>query len=300
MTKPVGIFFGLLKEAGRAWQRKAMSRQAAALAYYLAFSFTPLLVIAIDVAGFVIGRRAALGEIETNLRQLLGPTGAAAITALETSATRPTSSALATLISLLILLFGAAGVFEQIREALDIVWDVEPPARRGFIRLLRKRFLSIVMVIGSAFLLLCLILVTTGLEALEKSVPGAPPQFGLAINICASLVVMSGLFAVIFRLLPDASVRWNDVWPGAIFAAVLFIIGQLLIGLYLGRTGIASYGAAASVLLVLIWLYYSAQIFLFGAEFAHAYASRRERLAAERSPADRDHGPQRRRDASAR
>jgi len=279
MPKRVTVFFGLLKDAGRAWQRKALSRQAAALAYYLAFSLTPLLVIAIDVIGFVIGRQAAIGDVQNNLRQLLGPTGAAAITMLETIAARPTTSVLTTAISVFVLLFGAAGVFEQLREALDIVWDVEPPARRGFIRLLRKRFLSIVMVIGSAFLLLCLILATTGLEALEKSVPGAPPQFGLAINLTVSLVVISGLFAVIFRLLPDAPVRWSDVWPGAIFAAVLFIAGQLLLGAYLGRTGIASYGAAASVLLVLIWLYYSAQIFLFGAEFARAYASRRERLS---------------------
>ena len=271
--KPI---FRLLREAFREWQQDKVSLLAAALAYYTVFSVTPLLVIAIAIAGAVFGQDTAKNEIVQQINALVGEQGAQVIEIALANANQPQLGSLASIISLIILLVGASGVFAQLQEALNTVWDVKPKSDRGLGQFLRKRLLSFGMVLAIGFLLLVSLIfsaILSGISNLEINLlPGWVSLLRL-LNLAISVGMISLLFALIYKYLPDAKIRWQDVWVGAIITALLFTLGKFLIGLYLGRGSLGStYGAAGSLIIFLAWVFYSAQILLFGAEFTQVYA----------------------------
>jgi membrane protein len=266
--------WGLFKSAGFRWMEHKAPRLGAALAYYTAFSLAPLLVIAIAIVGLVFGRDAATGQISAQIESVVGADGAKAVETMVASANKPASGIFATMVGVIMLLLGALGLFGQLQDALNTVWEVQPKPGRGLFTFFRERLLSLTMVLGTAFLLLVSLMVSAALAALGSLVgEWGATILGQTLNIAVSLIVITILFAMIFRFLPDAKIAWRDVWFGAAFTTLLFTLGKFLIGLYLGKTGTASaYGAAGSLAALLIWLYYSAQIFLFGAELTKACA----------------------------
>jgi membrane protein len=265
----------VLKEAARAWSADKAPQMGAALAYYTIFSLAPLLLIAIGVAGLVFGEEAARGEILQQIEGTVGRPTAEAVEAMLSNARADTGKGM-TLVGLITLLFGASGVFIQLQDALNVIWKVHAKSSgvRGFVR---DRLLSFLVVAGTGFLLLVSVVLSSLLAALNKYLTPSSLPGGVALwqglHALVSLGIITLLFAMIYKVLPDARVAWRDVWAGAVLASLLFAVGKHLIGLYLGRSGVAStFGAAGSVVLVLVWVYYSSQILLFGAEVAHAYA----------------------------
>ncbi len=269
-------FWALLKEAGGQWMGDRAPRLGAALAYYSIFSLAPLLLIAIAVAGLIFGKKAAQGQILGQLRSMIGSQGAEAVEAMLASASKPGSGYAATGIGVVLLLVGAMGLFGQLQDAMDTVWEVQPKPGRGVMGLLKDRLLSLSMVMGTVFLLLTSLVVSALLAGLSGLLgEWASGGLGQVVSFVVSLGVFAGLFAMIYRFLPDARVAWRDVWLGAAVTALLFDVGKTAIGLYIGHSGVATaYGAAGSVVVLLVWAYYSAQIFLFGAEFTKAFANR--------------------------
>lgn len=268
--------FTLLKETFQEWQQDKASLLAAALAYYTVFSITPLLVIAIAIAGAVFGQDTAKGEILAQVNSLVGEKGAQAIEMTLDNVNQPQLKSTASIISVVILLIGASGVFAQLQDALNTVWNVKAKPEGGIWIFIRKRLLSFGMVLVIGFLLLVSLIVSAvlaGISKLEISVlPGFTPLWQL-LNFGVSFGFISLLFALIYKYLPDAKIRWKDVWVGAIITALLFSLGKYAIGLYLGRGSFGSaYGAAGSLIVFLAWVFYSAQILLFGAEFTQVYA----------------------------
>jgi membrane protein len=280
--------WGLLKETFEEWQRDKVEQMAAALAYYTLFSIAPLLVIAVAVAGAVFGEEAARGEVVTQIQGLLGKAGAEVVqTALaNTQNPQAGNGIIATIISTLALLFGASGVFIQLQDSLNAVWNVEPSTQSGGVKaVVRKRIFSFAMVITIGFILMVSLIVSAGLSALSTYTNQLVPaleSFWKLFNLGISLGVFTLLFALIYKYLPDINIAWRDVLVGAFFTAILFSIGKELLGSYLGNGSFGSaYGAAGSVVTVLAWIYYSVQIMLFGAEFTQVYTrkygSHRER-----------------------
>lgn len=274
-TNPAALW-GLLKTAGSEWMSDKAPRLGAALAYYTVFSVAPLILIAISIAGLVFGKKAAQGHLVDQLRKTVGPQGARAIESMIAGASRPEAGYTASVVGVVLLLIGAMGLFGQLQDAMNTVWEVEPKPGRGIWGFIKDRFLSLSMVMGTAFLLMVSLVVSATLAAMA-GVFGhfASGAIGQALQFVIDVAVIAGLFAMIFRYLPDAKVAWSDVWLGATITSVLFAVGKLGIGLYIGRSGLEStYGAAGSLIALLVWMYYSAQIFLFGAEFTRAYADR--------------------------
>jgi membrane protein len=263
-------------EAFHGWREHDASRMAAALAYYTVFSLAPILVISIAVAGLVFGQEAAEGRIVGQISGLVGAKSASALEAMIAAARKPSTGILATVIGLATLIFGATGVFGELQESLNTVWGVKPKPGRGFLRMLKSRFVSFTMVIGIGFLLLVSLVVSAAIAALGSWVSGLlpwPEAVLQALNTAVSIGAVALLFAMIFRVLPDVEIRWRDVWAGALFTAVLFALGKLAIGLYLGKSSTASsYGAAGALVVILVWVYYSAQILFFGAELTRSWA----------------------------
>jgi membrane protein len=276
--KPKQIL-GLLKETVNEWQEDKTTRLAAALAYYTVFSIAPLLIIAIAVAGAIFGEEAARGEIVGQIQGLVGRQGAEVIETAIENANRPGSNGgIASLISVIVLLFGATGVFVQLQDALNTVWEVQPKPGRGIKNFIQKRVLSFSMVLGIGFLLMVSLLLNAILSAfsgyMTGLIPGAEWLWQL-LNFVISFALIALLFALIYKFLPDVKITWKDVGMGAIITALFFTIGKSLLGLYLGRGSFAStYGAAGSLVIILVWVYYSAQILFFGAEFTQVYARR--------------------------
>ena len=207
---------------------------------------------------------------------MIGPDGGKAVESMLANAQKPAAGILGTIVGVLSLLFGASGVFTELRSALNVVWEVKPEATSGIVALLRERFFSFGMVLSIGFLLLVSLVLSTVLAAIGKFFGGLlPVPAGIleVANFLLSYIGVAALFGLIFKFVPEAKVRWNNVWLGACVTAILFTIGKTLIGLYLGKSSVGStYGAAGSVIVVIVWVYYSAQIFFFGAEFTHAYA----------------------------
>jgi membrane protein len=267
----------ILKTAIIDWQRHNAPRLGAAIAYYAIFSVAPLLVIAIAIAGSIFGEQAAKGEVFVQMNRFLGNEAAArAIEDLVLNAARPRAGALATVLSFFALWFGASGVFGQIKGALDTTWGVERKPGAGLLPVFLEYAWSVAMVAGVGFLLLGSLVASSVLTAATTF---AETSLGVSdftlrgVEWIVSLAVLTLLFGMIFKLLPDVVVRWRDVWVGALTTAILFSVGKFLIGWYLARLVVASaYGAAGSFVLVLVWTYYSAQIFLLGAEVTQAYA----------------------------
>jgi membrane protein len=266
----------LLKQAFTDWRSDNAARLGAALSYYTLFSVAPLLIIAIALAGLVFGREAAQGQVLEQLQGLVGEAGARAVEEMIQNSRRPEAGALATVIGVFTLLLGATGAFAELKSALNVVWDVKDESG-GVLGLLRGRLWSFAMVLAVGFLLLVSLIRSAALAAagglLEWA--GIAPSLVQALNTALSFAAVTVLFALIFKFLPDTEVRWGDVWVGALFTSALFTIGKFFIGLYLGHSSLAStYGAAGSVVVLVVWVYYAAQIFFFGAELTQAYAHR--------------------------
>ena len=273
----VATAWRLMKDAALSWRDDYAPSMGAALAYYTTFSAAPLLLIVVSVAGLVFGPEAARGEIFAQLRGLIGEEGALAVQALLQSVSKPAEGALATLVGTGVLLVGATSVFAELQDALDRIWRAPVRDRAsGLWSLLRTRLLSFGMILSIGFLLMVSLVVSAALSALGNW--WAPLLSGWAmvaeaINLGVSFVLITVIFALIYKVMPRARVAWRDVWVGAAVTALLFTIGKSLIGLYIGRSGVTSaFGAAGSLAVVLVWVYYSAQIFLLGAEFTWVYA----------------------------
>lgn len=277
-VKPLNIrtIGQLLKQTFDEWNEDKASRLAAALAYYTIFSIAPLLVIIIAIAGLVFGEEAARGEIVAQIQGLVGRSGAEVIETAIQNANQPATGSIASVISIGALLFGALGVFAQLQDALNTIWEVQPkPGRlvKGFVR---RNFLSFSMVLGIGFLLLVSLILSATLSAISSYFIHLVPGFDVlwqVINFFVAFGITTFLFAMIFKFLPNVHITWGDVWIGAIITSLLFSIGRFLLGWYLGNGSFGStYGAAGSLIIILAWVYYAAQILFFGAEFTQVYA----------------------------
>lgn len=280
----------LLQETWNAWSTHRAPRAGAALAYYTIFSLAPLLVIVIAVAALVFGQEAAQGKIVTEIQGVVGVESARAIQAMLDKARTPAAGLFATVLSLMTLLIGATGVVSELKDTLNTIWHVQPEPDSGLLSTLKAYLMSLVFVLGIGFLLLVSLVVSAVLSALSGFFSHLFPSPWLIhvwqmVNLVISLGVITVLFAMLYRFLPDTEVPWRDVWIGAGITALLFAISQFFIGLYLGKSSIGSaYGPAGSLVLLLAWVYYASLVFLFGAEFAAVYAYRRGTRATGDTP----------------
>lgn len=267
----------LFKSAAVNWVHDYAQSMGAALAFYTMFSIAPLLLIVISVAGIAFGEEAARGEIYEQLQDLLGAPGALAVQGLLESASKPGESMLATFFGVVLLFIGATSVFAELQDAFDRIWRA--PARAGptgLWRLVRVRLLSFGMILGIGFLLMVSLVFSAGMAVLSEQ--WDPLFSGWAtvastIDLLINVLLLTAVFAMIYKTMPRVRIDWKDVWVGAAVTSLLFIAGKSLIGVYMGSSSISSgFGAAASLVVVLLWVYYSAQIFLFGVEFTWAYS----------------------------
>ena len=272
----VDDLWGVIKTAVSGWIDDYAQSMGAALAYYTMFSMAPLLLIVISIAGLVFGDEAARGEIFSQLEGMLGASGALAVQGLLESVRKPSESVTATVFGVVLLLIGATSVFGELQDALDRIWRAPVRAgQSGWWRLVQARLLSFGMILGIGFLLIVSLVASAALAALQKWWGPVVSDWVAAsiIEVVLSFLVTTVAFAMIYKIVPRVRIHWKDVWIGAATTSLLFTVGKLLIGVYIGRSGIASgFGAAASLVVVLVWVYYSAQIFLLGAEFTRAYA----------------------------
>lgn len=274
----MAVVWELLEETFSAWQEDNAARLAAALSFYTIFSLSPLLILVISGVSLVWDQAAVQGRILAEIEALVGQEGAAFIGRLIERRQDGTSGVVGTAVGVATLLLGATGAFMQLKAAMNRIWHVTETPAQGFLSLLRSRLLSFAMVLGIGFLLLVSLALSAGLTALSETLQGVVPgsvALLYVLNAALSLAVTALLFAMVFKVLPDADIAWRDVVVGASATAVLFSLGKFLLGLYLGRSGVTSaYGAAGALVLILLWIYYSAQIVFLGAEFTEAYARR--------------------------
>jgi membrane protein len=271
--------FALLKDAGKKFLADDAPRLGAALAFYTALSLSPLLLAVVALAGFIFGEQAARGELVEQLRDTIGQEGASVVEQLVAKSAAGSGGVIATVIALAIVVFGASRVFTELQGALNTIWKV--PGRKpdsGIWNWIKDRLLSVSLVCGTAFLLIVSLVASAILSAVNQTVTGWLPGMDLlaqVLNFLLTLGLLILLFAMIFQWLPETDLAWSDVWVGATVTAVLFSIGKYLIGLYLGKAAVGSaYGAAGALLVLLVWVYYSTQIVLFGAEITYVYAKR--------------------------
>lgn len=261
------------------WDRDRAPRHAAALAFYTAFSIAPMLVIAIALAGLVFGRDVAQKEVMNQISALIGSEATEAIRGILRNAYHSGASVPAAIAGLVALIFGASGAFGQLQDSLNTIWKAPGRKRKGLWRVIRARFMTFAAVVGLGFLLLVSLVASAALEAMgrmltSQSIGTIALMKGL--NLLVSFGGIMALFMVMFKVLPETQVRWRDLWFGAALTAALFTVGKYLIGVYLGNAAIgSSYGAASSFILILLWIYYSSQIVLLGAEFTKAYSDAR-------------------------
>ncbi len=278
----------LAKAAGRSWIDDYAPSMGAALAYYTAFSIAPLLLIVIAIAGLVFGHDAAQGEIVGQLQGLMGSEAAQSVEALLASVNQPSKGVFATGVGIVVLLVGATSVFGELQDALDRIWRAPARKKSGLWGLLRARILSFGLILGVGFLLIASLVVSAALAAFGKwwaPAFGAWEWLAQGADFALGFCLVTVIFAMIYKIMPRVHVRWHDVWIGAAVTALLFTIGKFAIGLYIGRSSVTSgFGAAGSLAVLLLWVYYSAQIFLLGAEFtwvyAHAFGSLKRRPMA--------------------
>lgn len=282
-------WLNLFKETYRQFGEDQAQHLGAALAYYTIFSIAPLLLIAVAIAGFVLGRSAAQGQVMGQLSQTVGPSSARMLQDMILHAARPRAGTIATIIGVVMVLLGASGVFQQLKYSMNAIWNV-PLQKSGIMATIKRDALSIAMVFGVGVLLLLSMVVESALHVMAKYAVGALPGGTVLweiIQLVVSAAIITVLFAMIFRVLPDTHVEWKDVWLGAGFTAILFVIGKFLLGLYLGRASVSSgYGAAGSLIVLLLWVYWSSQILFFGAEFTQVYACKHGSRIGDTSKAD--------------
>jgi membrane protein len=266
----------LLKETFQEWQADNASRLAAALAYYTVFSISPLLVIAIAIAGAFFGQDKAQAQITQELIALVGEDGVKPIILALDNISQPEIRGIASLISIGVLLLGASGIFAQLQDALNTVWKVQPKPGKGIGQFIRKRIFSFFMVLAIGFLLMLSLVLSAVVSTVSKYRTDFLPGSAILwenLDFIVSLGLMTFLFGLMFKYVPDAKIVWKDVFVGAIITALLFLFGKFLLGMYLsGGTLGSAYGAAGSLIVFLAWVYYSAQIVLLGAEFTQVYA----------------------------
>ncbi|MBN2006948.1 MAG: YihY/virulence factor BrkB family protein [Anaerolineae bacterium] len=273
LKRVAGDLFDLIKTTLIAWRKDQASRLAAALAYYALFSIAPLLIILIAIIGLVYGERAAQDEIVYQLEGWVGRDVAMTVQTMITRVSNPASGIVASLVGVVTILFGASGLFNHVQGALNTIWHVPAPPGSGVVNFLKRRLNQFAMVFGVGALLLLSVFTDAVLAAIAKYFALGNP-FNLRSSLI-SLGTVTLLFAVIYKVLPDLKIAWRDVIVGAAVTSLLFTAGKTLIGLYLGRSGVGSaYGAAGSLVALLVWIYYSAQIFLLGAEFTHVFAQK--------------------------
>jgi membrane protein len=289
-------YLALFKQTIMEFSADKVPRLGAALAYYTIFSLAPLLLIVIAIAGIVFGHDAAQNKIFEQLRGVLGATTAEGVQEMVKNAAKPKSGTVATILGVATLLLGASGVFGQLKDALNTIWDVKPKEGRGVMAMVKDRFLSFAMVLGLGFLLLVSLVIDTAIAAMGKyagdHLPGGAALWHI-VELAFSFVVIAVLMAGIFRLLPDLKIEWRDVWFGAAVTSLLFVIGKFALGIYFAKSAVgSSFGAAGSLVLVLLWVYYSAQILLFGAEFTQVFArshgSLKEEAGAKRTEKEKE------------
>lgn len=276
MLQKARQFVILAQSSVKAWMDDGAASMGAALAFYTLFSMAPLLLLTISVAGLVIGDDAARGLLLEQLTQLLGEQGAAAVKSLIMAIDRKAESIAAATLSIATLALGATTVFAELKRDLDKIWRYELPKSRSWLTYLTSRVASFGMILAIGFLLLVSLVVSATVAAFGSLWADALPGSALVLRgleFLGSFVVITGLFAMIYKILPSVRIPWGDVWAGAAVTSLLFWIGKYLIGLYLGRSAVASpFGAAGTLVVVILWVYYSAQIFFLGAEFTRAYA----------------------------
>src|SRR5688572_6138637 len=270
--------FELVRDTFKDWSEDKAARLGAALAYYTIFSIGPLLVISIAIASIVFGDEAARGQIVGTIGGMVGQEGGKLIEDSIENANKGGGSIIATGIGIATLLFGAAGVFGQLKDALNTIWEVKPKPNLGFIHSIKERFFSFTMVLGTGFLLLVSLVVSAAVAALgtflSNALPGADVIWQV-VNFLVALGVVTLMFALLFKFLPDVKIGWKDVWIGALVTALLFLVGQFLLGFYLGSGAVGTaWGAAGALVIILVWIYYSAQIFFLGAEFTQVYTNK--------------------------
>jgi membrane protein len=273
----------LMRDAADGWMTHRASSTGAALAFYTIFSLAPVLIISIAIAGFFFGQAAARGEIVGQIHDLVGPQGAQLVQSVLQNASRPEAGLVATIFSIVTLILGANTALAELKAGLDQIWDVPPERRTGFWYAVRTRLLSVGLILVLGFLMLVSLAISAALAALEKLSRGElfiNTALGW-VNSLFAFVLVAALFGTIYKVLPSVKIAWRDVTIGSLVTALLFTAGKFAIGVYLGNSGVAStYGAAGSVVLILIWVYYSAQILLYGAEFTRAFAYRYGSFAA--------------------
>lgn len=270
--------WGLVKQTFVEWWEDSVSRLAASLAFYTAFAIAPLLVIAVRVAGIVFEQKAARSEVSAQLRGVVGAEAAAAIEAmLEQVSAAGSGGTVATVLGLLFFVYASTSLFAELQDAMNTIWEVKPKPDRGWGHAIRRRLLPFAMVLGTGFLLMVSLVLSAALAAASRYVGGSG-GLGQVLNLAASLALFTLLFAAIYKVLPDVDIGWSDVWVGAAATAALFALGKFLIGLYLARPSVSSvYGAAGSLAILLLWVYYSAHVLFLGAEFTQVFARRHGR-----------------------
>src|SRR5688572_19354752 len=281
MTKVLSNLPSLFKLAYQGWKEDNASRLSAALAYYTIFSLAPLLAIVIAITGLIWDTGDVRAQILSQIQSLVGAEGADFVANLISNTGSPSEDIVVLIIGIITLLFGALGVFNELHNSLNIILNVKQEQPKGFLQAIKKiiidRLLSFTMILGIGFLLLVSLVVTAGLSATQETIGNVFPMSELilqVVNLVISLGVITVLFALMFKFLPDAKISWRDVWMGAFITSLLFSLGKTAIGIYLGNSAVASaFGAAGSLVLLLLWIYYSAQILFFGAEFTQVYAS---------------------------
>jgi membrane protein len=267
----------LLRDAAEGWLAHRASSTGAALAFYTVFSLAPVLILSIAIAGFFFGEAAARGEIVDQIGDLVGPQGAQLVQSVLQNAHRPDAGTIATIVSILTLILGANTALAELKAGLDQIWNVPPERRTGFWYSVRTRLLSVGLILALGFLMLVSLVISAALTALQRLSHGEQLINTVLswVNSLLGFVLVAALFATIYKVLPSVRIAWRDVTIGSFVTALLFTAGKFAIGAYIGNSGLAStYGAAGSVVLILIWVYYSAQILLYGAEFTRAFAYR--------------------------
>jgi membrane protein len=269
-------FAELLKQTFREWQEDQVTRQAAALAYFTLLSTAPMLILIISIAGIAFGQQDVQNEVVSQVRQALGAESAELIEDILEATYQPGAGTLATVVGIVMMFIGASNIFNQLQISLNHIWKVRPKPETGIFNMIKNRVVAVVMVLGAGFLLLLSLAAQTALSLFlslaTDLTPGLAPALRL-LNFAVFFLVITVLFAMIYRFLPNAQVAWGDVWMGAVVTSLLFALGQVAFGLYIAHSGVSSaYGAAGSLVVILLWIYYSAVILLLGAEFTQVYA----------------------------
>ncbi|MEO8847979.1 MAG: YihY/virulence factor BrkB family protein [Casimicrobiaceae bacterium] len=277
-----------LRQAFADWRADFATSMGAALAFYALFSIAPVIIIAVAAAGLVFNEQAIRGEVFMQLRNVIGDAGAATVQQLVVNASSPRASWIATLVSIGMLLVGATTVFAELQSDLDRIWKTPSNARYGFMDLVRARLMTFALVMGIGALMLASLVLTTTVSLVGQWWGGWLGGWSTVVQVVDLVVSFGlawGLFAMIYKILPSCNVMWRDVWIGALVTSILFSVGRVAIGIYLAHSDVSKvYGAAGSIALVMLWVYYAAQVFLFGAEFTHVYATSHGSLASDAVP----------------